>query len=72
MNDYKSFCLKDLLALIDRVAIETMMLPLRADCDLSKENVNRMNNDILWNNEGIRDMAASLKNALLEGADGDE
>lgn len=74
MNEFKSFYLKDLLALIDRVAMDLMMCPCSASTSdkdgLSPETVARLNHDIVWNNEGIRDMAYSLKQALLEG-DGD-
>lgn len=74
IDNFKMFYLKDLLPLIDNVAIDCMMIPLSADSESAAEldKVSRINNDIAWNNEGVRDLATRLKQALLGEDDPDE
>ena len=73
IDDYKTIYMKDLIPIIDRVAVNCMMIPLSAETrsSLDLDRVSRINNDIAWNNEGVRDMANSLKLALL-GEDEDD
>lgn len=64
--EYKTIYLKDLFQLIDSVAINCMMIPLSVENRHAEmDKVSRINNDIAWNNEGVRDMAMRLKDALL-------
>lgn len=65
--EYKTIYLKDLFQLIDSMAINCMMIPLNAEKRSASEmdKVSRINNDIAWNNEGVRDLATRLKQALL-------
>ena len=66
-NEYKAFYLKDLLPMIDKVAMECMQLPIAEDREgMSPELIAKMNHDILWNNEGVRDLAWNLKEALQD------
>ena len=70
MDDYKTIYLKELLPLIDKVAIDCMMTPksvLNYDGDgYDMAYVSRYNSDAAWNNEGVCEMARRLKEELLK------
>lgn len=70
IDEYKPIYLKELLSLIDNTAVDTMMCPMgvadyKSNGFESVENVARMNSDIAWHNEGVRDMASRLKAGLI-------
>ena len=74
MNDYKSLYLNDVLAIIDRVAMEAMMTPClegkKADgTGRSLAEVSAYNSMVAHNNEGIRDFVSQLRNALTREDD---
>lgn len=71
-NEFKTFYLRDLLLLIDRVAMECMMCPRGASHLDDMDNVVQINSNIAWNNEGVRDLATRLKDELNreDGTDG--
>ena len=67
MNEYKSFYLRDVLGIIDRVAMETMLSPcLAGDPKQTPVDLATYNNMVASNNEGIRDYVNQLRNALME------
>lgn len=57
---------EEFLQMIDEVALDLFMCPLGMDkySSADMEKVSRINNDIAWNNEGVRDMANTLKQRL--------
>ena len=65
-NLYKSFCLQDLLAMINEVALETMLETTFEDDGESK------NACIALYNDGIRDMAKAIARRLNGEASKDE
>lgn len=70
MDDYKTIYLKELLPLIDKVAIDCMMCP-KLVLDYSGSGYNmayiiRYNSDVAHNNEGVCEMARQLKEELLK------
>lgn len=74
-NDYKSIYLKELLPIIDKVAVDAMMTP----CVVMKMNgesmtlaeISNHNSLIAMHNEGIREMALRLKEELMKEDDDD-
>jgi len=70
-NQYRSFYLADIMAIIDRVAVELLTMPVNPGAAILKnpEEHLQFNNNVAWNNEGIRDFARSLKDAFQEEAD---
>ena len=67
MNEYKSLYVKDVLGIIDRVAMETMLTPrLGRDDAQTPEDLAAFNNMVAHNNEGIRDFVNQLRAALME------
>ena len=68
-NDYKSFYLKDLISLIDRVAIETMMPPHVAAGANASGMWTENNACVAIFNEGVRNMVIRLREVLLEEED---
>lgn len=70
MNEYKSLYLRDVLATIDRVAIDSMLCPCMAgDPEQTPADLANYNNAVAHNNEGIRDFVGQLRNALMEDED---
>lgn len=70
-NQYKSFYLGDILATIDRVAIESMLTPVfehkKPDGIVaSLAEVSNYNSLVAANNAGVRDLCIRLKDALTE------
>ncbi len=69
MDDYKTIYLKELLPLIDKVAIDCMMCPIMVIEGKNGNDptfVSRYNSDAAWNNEGVCKMAQQLKEELLK------
>lgn len=69
MDDYKTIYLKELLPLIDKVAIDCMMCPMMVGQDEKSkyaDMVSRYNSDAAWNNEGVCELARRLKEELLK------
>ena len=71
-DDYKSYYLKDLIPIIDRVAVDIMMVPMfsekKPDGTLATlAEVSNHNSLIAMHNEGVREMAKMLKIALVDG-----
>lgn len=64
-NEYKSFYLGELLAIIDRVALSCM-----AELNPAGQNEG-LNNNIAWKYSGIRDMAFWLKKELEKDGETD-
>lgn len=68
----ESFYKMDLIAMIDRVAMECLMVPKYTyDKDgnggtYTLAELNNYNSMVAANNEGVRDMAASLKRELVD------
>lgn len=74
-NEYKSFYLKDVEDIIDRVAVDIMMVPVfsekKSDGTLATlSEISAHNSLIAMHNEGIREMAKMLKDALRGDEDG--
>lgn len=71
-NEYQTYYLRDLLLMIDRAAMDCMMYPRGASNLEDMDNVVEINNNIAWNNEGIRSLATKLKDELIgeDEADG--
>ena len=69
-NDYKSIYLKELLPVIDKVAVDAMMTP----CVVMKMNgesmtlaeISNHNSLVAMHNEGVRELANRLKDKLTE------
>ena len=70
-NDFKSYYLKDLIPLIDRVAIETMMPPHVATGANTSGMWTENNSCTAIFNEGVRNMVIRLREVLLKEEDGD-
>lgn len=73
-NAYKSYYLSDLIAIIDRVALENMMIPAlehkKPDGTVaSLSELANYNSLVAINNEGIRDYVSQLKAALMKEAE---
>lgn len=76
-NSYKSFYLRDILNTIDRVAVDIMMVPCfgekKPDGTLATlAEISNHNSLIAMHNEGIREMAKMLKDALQGEEDTDD
>lgn len=70
MNEYRIFYLKDLIPLIDRIAMETLMVPHITEQPNASGIWNEMNASIAVFNEGVRSMAVQMLNELeKEGED---
>ena len=70
-SDYKSIYLKDLLPIIDNVAVENMVQPVfsgkKSDGTyMTMAEISNQNSLSAMHNEGIREMALMLKNRLLK------
>ena len=73
-NQFKSFYLEDIITIIDRLAMESMMIPVfegkKPDgMSRSLAEISNYNSLIAMNNEGIRDFAIQLKEALRKEAE---
>ena len=76
-NQYKSFYLSDIVSVIDRVAVDIMMVPVfsekKPDGTLATlTEISNHNSLIAMHNEGVREMAKMLKDELTKEADGDD
>lgn len=71
-NEYQTYYLRDLLLMIDRAAMDCMMCPRGISNLEDMDNTPLINNNIAWNNEGIRSLATRLKDELIgeDEADG--
>lgn len=70
MNEYRTFYLKDLIPLIDRIAMKTLMIPRITSQPNASGIWNEMNASIAVFNEGVRSMAElMLKELEKEGED---
>ena len=70
-NQYKSFYLSDIVSTIDRVAVESLMCPClenkKADgTQMTLVEVSSYNSLVAWHNEGVRELANQLKEALTK------
>lgn len=75
-SNYKSFYLSDIETIIDRVAMDIMMVPVfsekKPDGTLATPTeISIHNGQIAMHNEGVREMAKMLKAALHEEAEDD-
>ena len=73
MDDYKTIYLKELLPLIDKVAISIMMQPQKLFLGQQSQNVeslSHLNDRIAHYNDGVRALAVVLTNKL-KGDDDD-
>ena len=59
-NLYKSYYLCDLLAMIDRAAIDCMMAPTWGEPDVSA--------NVAYYNDGIKDLVEEIRKKLLDEA----
>ena len=77
-NQFKSFYLEDIITTIDRLAMESMLVPVfegkKPDVmSRSLAEISNYNSLIAMNNEGIRDFATRLKEEMRNQAgDSDE
>lgn len=72
MNEYKTIYLKDMLNLIDRVALETVTVPQVTTAAHSSGMWTENNANAAVYNEGIRNMVIELRKALLEEDESDD
>ena len=75
-NEYKSIYLKDLIPIIDNVAVENMMQPVFSGKKfdgtiMSLAEISNQNSLVAMHNEGIREMTLMLKNRLMKEDDDD-
>ena len=75
-DDYKNYYLKDLLRIIDRTALEILMTPAfsyrNGDDKMNLTELAAYNQMIAMHNEGVKEMAAMIRDALLRGEDDDD
>ena len=76
-SEYRQIYSKDLIPIIEDMAIEIMMTPsfsgLKADkTDMTLAEISAHNSLVAMHNEGIREMALMLKHRLLKGDDPDD
>lgn len=71
MDNYKAYYQKDILATIDKVAMELMMPP-RCCCDDAEHNIDQENRERMWQNEGVRYFREMLVEEFTREKDDDE
>ena len=77
-NDYKSYYLKDLIPIINDVALDCMMTPLfgikmcKSDgTSMTLAEFSNHNSLVSIHNEGVKELASRLKDRLLDEEDED-
>lgn len=73
-NEYKSFYLKDLQAIINHAALSIMMQPQKlflGEQARNVESLSQLNDRISQFNDGVRSLAVYLNNVLAKDGDTD-
>lgn len=71
MDNYKAYYQKDILATIDKVALNLMVTP-RCCCDDVDHDIDQENRERMWQNEGIRYFRETLVNEFTREKDDDD
>jgi hypothetical protein len=73
-NGYRSYCVKDLIPIINKTAVDLMMQPQKlflGDQAQKVESLSQLNDRVAQYNEGIRSLAIVLTNKLEKDGEDD-